>query len=124
MSRSTLMHKIQHSIPRVTGSLDEMLEGADIGQVALKYEWAMGVEDEEPHQLMFRDAVEKACAAILTDREREILSWRYCGDLTLEATGQKFNPPISRERVRQIEEWAMCKLRAQFRELGVTNARR
>jgi RNA polymerase primary sigma factor len=52
---------------------------------------------------------------LLQERERRILTLHFGLDgsdpLTLESIGQSFAPPISRERVRQIEERALGKIR-------------
>jgi RNA polymerase primary sigma factor len=56
---------------------------------------------------------------MLQEKERQILTLHYGlggGDpLTLETIGQSLKPPISRERVRQLEERAFSKIRG-FRE--------
>lgn len=54
--------------------------------------------------------------ASLTEKERRIISLHYGLDpqkdpMTLEQIGREFQPPISRERVRQIEERAFDKIR-------------
>jgi len=51
----------------------------------------------------------------IRERERHVLELRFgIGDdveHTLEEVGQRFDPPVTRERVRQIEERALEKLR-------------
>jgi len=57
----------------------------------------------------------------LKDRERYIIENRILADnpLTLEELGTKFN--ISRERVRQIENAALKKMKSVFKEKGIGN---
>jgi RNA polymerase primary sigma factor len=73
-----------------------------------------GLETFE-NELMSRDLSDKVKGALknLDERDGQILSWRYGldgqGSQTLEEIGQRLN--ISKERVRQIEERAMRKIR-------------
>lgn len=57
----------------------------------------------------------------LNSKEREIISRHFglldCEAETLEAIGQSMTPPISRERVRQIEERALSRVRDRRRSL-------
>ncbi len=59
--------------------------------------------------------------AMLSEKERDIITKHFGLDneepMTLEKIGQTFNPPISRERVRQIEERAFSKIRERRRAL-------
>ncbi|ACI19342.1 sigma-70 family RNA polymerase sigma factor [Dictyoglomus thermophilum] len=68
--------------------------------------------EETIEQIDIRREIERALDA-LSEREREILKWRYGfkdgKPRTLEEVGKLFN--ITRERVRQIEERALRKLR-------------
>ena len=53
---------------------------------------------------------------ILTDRERDIIRYFFgigCSEMTLEEIGEKFD--LTRERVRQIKEKAIRKLRVSKR---------
>ena len=58
---------------------------------------------------------------LLNDKERRIVCMHYglegCEPTTLEKIGRSFRPPISRERVRQIEERAFHKIRERRRDL-------
>lgn len=60
----------------------------------------------------------KSLLAALDRRERVILTRHYglgCRDAeTLESIGQSFKPPISRERVRQIEERTFSRIRSRW----------
>jgi DNA-directed RNA polymerase sigma subunit (sigma70/sigma32) len=61
---------------------------------------------------------EKALGA-LTDRECRVVLQRaglYEDALTLEDIAKSMNPPLTRERVRQIEEKAMNKIKAIMRK--------
>lgn len=64
-------------------------------------------EDKQYRMKIFRESL-----SILNDRQREILIARYLNDekATLEELSEKYN--ISKERVRQIEESAIKKLKA------------
>jgi RNA polymerase primary sigma factor len=63
----------------------------------------------------------KAVLASLSEKERRILVLHYGLEnhepKTLEQIGRTFQPPISRERVRQIEERAFVKIRDRRREV-------
>ena len=64
----------------------------------------------------------KAVLDSLTEKERRIITLHYGLDetkdpMTLEQIGKVFDPPISRERVRQIEERAFVKIRDRRREI-------
>ena len=63
----------------------------------------------------------KAVLAGLSEKERRILVLHYGLEnrepMTLEQIGRSFEPPISRERVRQIEERAFVKIRDRRREV-------
>ena len=62
----------------------------------------------------FQDQM-KLSLAMLSEKEQKILKLHFglegCEPMTLEKIGQTFDPPISRERVRQIEERAFGKIR-------------
>ena len=63
----------------------------------------------------------KAVLASLSEKERRILVLHYGLEnqepMTLEQIGRTFQPPISRERVRQIEERSFVKIRDRRREV-------
>ena len=71
-------------------------------------------------QESFLDQV-RLSLAILNDKERAIIAKHFGMDggepMTLEKIGKAFDPPISRERVRQIEERAFAKIRDRRRVL-------
>jgi RNA polymerase primary sigma factor len=58
---------------------------------------------------------------ILSEKERTIITLHFgLGSeeaLTLEQIGRRFDPPISRERVRQLEERALARIRERRREV-------
>jgi RNA polymerase primary sigma factor len=62
-----------------------------------------------------------ASLASLNEKERTIISLHFGiggeDPLTLEQIGKRFNPPISRERVRQLEERAFARIRERRREV-------
>ena len=58
--------------------------------------------------------------ASLTDREQEVIKYRFGfyeegTSLTLEEIGKKFG--VTRERIRQIEEKALKKMKTRNREI-------
>lgn len=63
----------------------------------------------------------QACLNGLSEKERRILTLHFglggMEPMTLEQIGRTFDPPISRERVRQIEERAFSKIRERRREV-------
>ena len=71
-------------------------------------------------QESFLDQV-RLSLGLLNEKERRIISLHFGLDgtdpMTLERIGQSFDPPISRERVRQIEERAFMKIRDRRRVL-------
>lgn len=77
---------------------------------------AMETMDQES----FLDQV-RLSLAMLTEKERKIIALHFGLDgaepVTLEKIGQTFDPPISRERVRQIEERAFLKIRERRKQL-------
>lgn len=72
------------------------------------------------NQESFHEQIE-ASLALLTGKERVILELHFGLDgkepLTLEQIGKRFDPPISRERVRQLEERAFARIRERRREV-------
>lgn len=90
-------------------SLDDQYEdGSDRWQIAdEKADFSEALMADERKQLLYR-AVET-----LDERERYIIDNRYLTDdpQTLEDIGRRFN--VSKERVRQIEERALEKIRKQ-----------
>jgi RNA polymerase primary sigma factor len=71
-------------------------------------------------QESFLDQV-RLSLGLLNEKERRIIALHFGLDgtdpMTLERIGQSFDPPISRERVRQIEERAFMKIRDRRRAL-------
>ncbi len=49
--------------------------------------------------------------AVLNDREGEILWHRFALGKSLEKTGKDISKPVTRERVRQLQNIALSKLR-------------
>jgi len=76
----------------------------------------MEAMDNEAFQEQVRQSL-----AMLSEKERRILTLHFGLDgndpMTLEKIGQSFDPGISRERVRQIEERAFGKIRDRRRVL-------
>ena len=77
---------------------------------------AMATLDQEAFQQQM-----KAVLDSLSEKERRIITLHYGLEnrepMTLEQIGKVFDPPISRERVRQIEERAFVKIRDRRREI-------
>ena len=71
-------------------------------------------------QEAFLEQIEASLAA-LSAKERTIISLHFGiggeDPLTLEQIGKRFTPPISRERVRQLEERAFARIRERRREV-------
>ena len=63
----------------------------------------------------------EASLASLSEKERKIITLHFGlggqDPLTLEQIGKQFVPPISRERVRQLEERAFSRIRERRREV-------
>ena len=68
-----------------------------------------GVEDEVTDNTLIQNVREFMDSSNLTEREREVLYYRYDEQLTLEEIGKKYN--VTRERIRQIQNKALAKLR-------------
>ena len=77
---------------------------------------AMHTLDQEA----FLEQIEASLAS-LSEKERRIITLHFGiggeDPLTLEQIGKKFDPPISRERVRQLEERAFARIRERRREV-------
>jgi len=75
---------------------------------------------ETMDQESFLDQV-RLSLEMLNQKERTIITLHFGLNghepVTLERIGQTFTPPISRERVRQIEERAFMKIRERRRAL-------
>lgn len=56
----------------------------------------------------------KLCRFKLTDRELKVLLFRYYCKLTLKKTGEVLNGRISKQRVSQIEQKALKKIKKSF----------
>lgn len=73
------------------------------------------LDEEAFHQQM------EASLNGLSEKERRILTFHFglngTDPMTLEQIGQTFDPPISRERVRQLEERAFSRIRERRREV-------
>lgn len=71
--------------------------------------------DEEKSSVLLKTKAQGLLEAMetLTERERDVLAYRYRDGLTLEETGKKYH--IVRERVRQVEARALRKLRHPMR---------
>lgn len=66
-----------------------------------------------------RTEVVKQALSKLSEREQKILQCRYGKGLSLEDTGKEVG--LTRERVRQIEQIALGKLKQIDEELHLTN---
>ena len=77
---------------------------------------AMHTLDQES----FMEQIEASLAS-LNEKERTIITLHFGiggeDPLTLEQIGKRFQPPISRERVRQLEERAFARIRDRRREI-------
>ena len=75
---------------------------------------------ETMDQASFLDQV-RLSLDMLSEKERRIITLHFglngAEAMTLECIGKSFDPPISRERVRQIEERAFQKIRERRRVL-------
>ena len=71
----------------------------------------------EAEERAWRERIVAQAMAVLSPRDREIVGARWLGDgkVTLEELGRRYG--ISRERVRQIEERAMRKMKAAIADL-------
>ena len=67
---------------------------------------------EEIEEIFEIDKVAKVVNEVLTEREQRILGLRFVQGLTLGEIGQEFG--LSRERIRQIQEEVLEKIRQQF----------
>ena len=78
-----------------------------------------GPEEEMMHHDM--ESVARGALEILPPREAQVLRWRYCLDTdvhTLLDIGAKLH--VSRERVRQLEQQAITRLRRAQVAVGLT----
>ena len=96
-----------------TASLDTTVDASDTTRLA---ELIRDDRTEEPFETAFQVALHETIENVLhqlTDREKKIIKLRYGlmgeGPCTLQETGSQLG--ITRERVRQIQEKAIAKLR-------------
>lgn len=77
--------------------------------------WEKPGDDEKRSVLSFVNAPGLLEAMeTLTEREQDVLTYRYRDGLTLEETGEKYH--VTRERIRQCEAKALRKLRHPMRQ--------
>ena len=82
---------------------------------------AAAVFRQDPDTLREALGADRALAEQLTPRERDIIKMFFgigCQEMTLEEIGAKFN--LTRERVRQIKEKAIHRLRGQKSQLLIS----
>jgi len=98
-------------------------QGLGDSELTLGDSLEQGVEPsamETMDQEAFHEQIEASLAA-LTEKERTILTLHFGiggeDPLTLEQIGKRFTPPISRERVRQLEERAFARIRERRKEV-------
>ena len=68
---------------------------------------------------MTGEKVQEALSKFLTEKERTIIMYRFGfhGEpKTLQEVADTFNPPLTRERIRQIEAHAILKLKRKLKE--------
>jgi RNA polymerase primary sigma factor len=73
------------------------------------------IEAEPEEEGFFLSGIDRALELVVTDHERHVLEERFGLNgkraRTLEAIGEDLDPPVSRERVRQVQAVAMDKIR-------------
>ena len=125
-----------HELAEFLGiSLEKVIDMINVSQEAASLDIAIDddnqtklsdlIEDKQtelPENIVFRMSLQETLSQILqklTDRERRIIQLRYGlageGPYTLEETGRLLG--ITRERVRQIQERALSKMR-NFRAIN------
>ena len=104
-----------------TGSLDFKVNNVDNEQDSelIDFIASDNIELDELYQLEMQTQI-LDCLEILTEKERQAVILKNGLDnstnKSLDAVGKAFNPPISRERVRQLLVTAYRKLRAHKKE--------
>ncbi|MDR0472989.1 MAG: sigma-70 family RNA polymerase sigma factor [Treponema sp.] len=102
-------------ISQETTSLDAIVDETNVTRLAELIRDDANIEPfEEAYSVTIQETMKKTFAC-LSEREMEIIKLRFglegIGPLTLEETGRYVG--ITRERVRQIQEKAVCKLRSR-----------
>ena len=69
---------------------------------------------EKKDEFLYRKKMFKKAFAVLNDREKEIITLRKLSDKPLKLEDLSIKFKISRERVRQIEEKALEKLKKEI----------
>lgn len=121
--------KVRHALnaPANPVSLDAPIPGNDGTLMPLDVYRDAAAESRTPiEELDERARSDRLKVALrgLTDLEREILSCRFEDELTLVKTAKKLAPKcrhgrtLSRERIRQLQESALAKLRSSLADLA------
>jgi RNA polymerase sigma factor (sigma-70 family) len=86
----------------------------EFGMVSLS-----SVDDDDDKAAIHAAEIARLVAALVTPRQMLVLRYIYWQGLTLEETGQIMG--VSRERVRQIEQAAIRKIKTMAFRWGVRN---
>ena len=75
--------------------------------------------EEQVEKKIIGERLDDSLKVILSEKELKVITQRYGFNgrcRTLQQIAETFNPPITRERVRQIEAHAIRKLRKKLKE--------
>ncbi|MDA3808960.1 MAG: sigma-70 family RNA polymerase sigma factor [Spirochaetaceae bacterium] len=113
MNLSTSKVKEIMKLSQETASLDITVDDDNVTRLS---DLIKDENSQEPFESVFNLALQETLEEVLkqlSEREMKIIQYRYGlageGPFTLEETGKMLG--ITRERVRQIQEKAICKLR-------------
>ena len=97
---------------------NDALKEADITRL-YPYNLVYNVEGDAPEYDITPKQIQKCLDDHLSDRESQVLLYRYRMNLTLEEIGKRYG--VTKERVRQIEFRALLKLKKYLADYRVVS---
>ena len=115
----TLAHTVMVHSLNITVSGDDASSGREYGDLLFYSDEHMKSPEQETELDIDSEKLRKAMDEVLEPREREVLHLRFSEEITLNQAAahprmrmlQKRGKALSRERVRQLQEQALSKLR-------------
>lgn len=96
-----------------------MIEGEEVSTLGELQASDEPSPEEQVEKKIIGEKLDDSLRIILSEKELKVIAQRYGFNgrcKTLQQIAETFNPPITRERVRQIEAHAIRKLRKKLKE--------